>query len=125
MPEVMKPSSKFMRFVEYCIKHAPILRNHIAFGEQMRDIESEITLLEEAYGRVLSAAQGRGMVSEMDNMQEVAVLVCGLHDRLAQYEARPTPLAPDACPYCLGKGEEPANKVMVRCRFCAGTGKRG
>ena len=34
-------------------------------------------------------------------------------------------LAPDACPYCLGKGEEPANKVMVRCRFCAGTGKRG
>ena len=30
-----------------------------------------------------------------------------------------------ACPYCLGKGEEPLNKVLVRCRFCAGTGKRG
>ncbi len=32
-------------------------------------------------------------------------------------------LAPDACPYCRGKGEEPLNKIMVRCRFCAGTGK--
>ena len=95
----MKPSNKFMRFVEYCIKHAPILRNHIAFGEQMQDIQSEITLLEDAYGRVLSAAQGRGMVSEMDNMEEVAVLVCGLHDRLAQYEVRPTQLAVD-CAYC-------------------------
>ena len=35
-----------------------------------------------------------------------------------------TPLALDACPYCLGKGKEPANGVLVRCRFCAGTGKR-
>lgn len=60
MAEVMKPSSKFMRFVEYCIEHAPILRNHIAFGEQMQDIQSEITLLKDAYGRVLLAAQGRG-----------------------------------------------------------------
>lgn len=46
--------------------------------------------------------------------------VCGLLK-----ESRPTQLAPDTCPYCRGKGEEPLNKVMVRCRFCAGTGKRG
>lgn len=39
-------------------------------------------------------------------------------------KCRLTPLAPDACPYCFGKGEELAKKVMVRCRFCAGTGKR-
>ena len=46
--------------------------------------------------------------------------VCGLLK-----ESRPTQLAPDACPYCLGKGKEPANGVLVRCRFCTGTGKRG
>jgi len=42
-----------------------------------------------------------------------------------EYERRLlTPLALDACPYCVGKGKEPANDVLVRCRFCGGTGKR-
>jgi len=36
--------------------------------------------------RLLQAAQGRGMVSEMQNMEECAVLVCGLHDRIERME---------------------------------------
>ena len=117
MPEVMKPSSKFIRFVEYCIKHAHILPNHIEFGDQVQDIQSEIILLEDAYGRVLLAAQGRGMVSEMDNMQEVAVLVCGLHDRLEQYEVRPTRRALDAgCSHAYSHGSQPADYIF--CPWC-------
>jgi hypothetical protein len=38
---------------------------------------------------------------------------------------RPTQLAPDACPYCLGSGKGKMNDVEVGCMFCAKTGKRG
>ena len=40
-----------------------------------------------ALERLSAAASGRGMVSEMDDMAEVAVLVCGLHDRAEKAEA--------------------------------------
>ena len=36
--------------------------------------------------RLEEAAKGRGMVSEMADMKEVAVLVCGLHDKVARLE---------------------------------------
>lgn len=60
-------------------------------------------------------------------LEKVIALINKLekYDIVESVETRPTQLAPDACPYCLGKGEEPLNKVMVSCRFCAGTGKRG
>jgi hypothetical protein len=47
----------------------------------------ELAALEDTNARLINAAVGRGMVSEMDNMQEVAVLVCGLHDEIAQIKA--------------------------------------
>ena len=37
--------------------------------------------------RLTAAAKGRGMVSEMADMAEVAVLVCGLYDRAELAEA--------------------------------------
>lgn len=46
-------------------------------------------------------------------------------DLWREYESRLlTPRALDDCPYCCGKGKEPASGILVRCRFCAGTGKR-
>ena len=37
--------------------------------------------------RLKSFAIGRGMVSEADNWEEIAVLVCGLHDRIDRIKA--------------------------------------
>ena len=39
--------------------------------------------------------------------------------------SRPTKRAPDACPYCAGKGEF-VNVIgkALRCNHCAGTGQR-
>jgi hypothetical protein len=41
-----------------------------------------ITELLDTIERLQSFAAGRGMVSEADNMAEVAVLMCGLHDKI-------------------------------------------
>ena len=35
---------------------------------------------------LLNARYGRGMVSELNDMEEAAVLVCGLHDRIGELE---------------------------------------
>ena len=54
----------------------------------------------------------------VDVYWQVDNAVCGLlKDRHV------TKHAPNVCPYCLGKGKEPLNGVLVRCRFCSGTGK--
>lgn len=55
----------------------------------------------------------------VDVYWQVDNAVCGLLK-----EVRPTPLAPDACPYCLGSGKGKMNGVEVGCLFCAKTGKR-
>ena len=49
-----------------------------------------------------------------------------LASRLEEWEAsRPTKRAPDACPYCNGKGEFVFFLGMaLRCNHCAGTGQR-
>ena len=48
-----------------------------------------------------------------------------LHKWLKAHESRPTKRAPDACPYCAGKGEF-VNVIgkALRCNHCAGTGQR-
>lgn len=46
----------------------------------------ELVALKARNERLIQAAQGRGMVSEMQNMEECAVLVCGLHDRIERME---------------------------------------
>lgn len=50
------------------------------------EVEARIDELEAANSRLLAAAAGRGMVSELDNMRQAAVLVCGLYDRIAELE---------------------------------------
>jgi len=53
-------------------------------------------------------------------------LLPGLIARLSAIAAsRRTPRAPDACPYCAGKGEF-VNVIgkALRCNHCAGTGQR-
>ena len=87
MTQVKTVLSRYMDLIDYAIYHAPVLRNHKDFGEYMRDVRFEIGNLEDSYERVLLAAKGRGMVSEMDNWEEIAVLVCGLHDRILRLEA--------------------------------------
>jgi len=87
MSEVKTVTMKFMDLIDYAIYHAPLLRNHKEFGERMRDVRFEIGSIEENYQRVLLAAKGRGMVSEMLNMEEAVVLVCGLHDKVLRLEA--------------------------------------
>lgn len=54
-------------------------------AQNLKDMEI-IDELRTTNARLITAAAGRGMVSEMDNMQEVAVLVCGLHDKIARLE---------------------------------------
>jgi len=56
----------------------------------------------------------------VDVYWQVDNAVCGLLK-----ECHLTPLAPDACPYCLGSGKGKMNGVEVGCMFCAKTGKRG
>jgi hypothetical protein len=68
--DVKTVTMQFMDFVEYIIRHAPLLRSHKEFGDKMRDIRFEIGELEEKYSRILLAANGRGMVSEMLNKEE-------------------------------------------------------
>lgn len=87
MAEVKTVVSKYMDLIDYAIYHAPLLRNHKEFGERMRDVRFEIGSIEENYQRVLLAAKGRGMVSEMLNMEEAVILVCGLHDKVLRLEA--------------------------------------
>ena len=70
--------------MQFCFEHGGTLRNHIAFGTMARELRVHIVDLEAEIKRVILAARGRGMVSEMENMDEVVVLVCGLHDRLAK-----------------------------------------
>lgn len=48
---------------------------------------AELAALKEENARLKAAAIGRGMVSEMADMTETAVLVCGLHDQLAAWKA--------------------------------------
>lgn len=75
-------------------------RHHISQGRIAVEVESEsehnallskaiaeLATLKEENARLKAAAIGRGMVSEMANMAETAVLVCGLHDQLAAYKA--------------------------------------
>lgn len=87
MTQVKTVLDKYMDLIDYAIYHAPLLRNHKEFGERMRDVRFEIGSIEENYQRVLLAAKGRGMVSEMLNMEEAVVLVCGLHDKVLRLEA--------------------------------------
>ena len=64
---------------------ATVVDFQVAWG-LMNEIESlmaENEKLKEKNGRLIQAALGRGMVSEMADMEETAVLVCGLHDKLA------------------------------------------
>ena len=70
--------------MQFCFEHGSTLRNHIAFITMSRELRTHIVDLEAEIRRVLLAVRGRGMVSEMKNMEEVVVLVCGLHDRLAK-----------------------------------------
>lgn len=75
-------------------------RHHISQGRIAVEVESEsehnallskaiaeLATLKEENARLKAAAIGRGMVSEMANMAETAVLVCGLHDQLAAWKA--------------------------------------
>ena len=45
---------------------------------------------------------------------------------LARWNIRTAPekkLSEGTCPYCKGTGKEKANDILVRCRFCSGTGR--
>ena len=64
-------------------KHAE-MRYH---GELILEAREELLEILETDKRIVKAAIGRGMVSEMDNIEEVAVLVCGLHDKVQMLEA--------------------------------------
>ena len=123
MVKTTKVVSKFMELIEYAIHHAPILKNHKEFGEGMRDVRYEIAKLEETNTRLILAASGRGIVSEMENMKEIAVLVCGLHDKILilEAEAQKEKYGYDEvykCPYCKDTGKGKMNGVEVRCLFC-------
>ena len=56
---------------------------HDSYG--CENFDDEENLIEENK-RLKLFASGRGMVSEADNMSEVAVLVCGLHDKIERLE---------------------------------------
>jgi hypothetical protein len=118
--------SQYMDLIDYAIYHAPILRNHKEFGDRMRDVRFEIGEMVETYNRITLAAKGRGMVSEMDNIEEVAVLVCGLHDKILRLEAELSPVKnidPNECPYCHGTGKGKLSGIEVGCNMCERTGK--
>lgn len=55
--------------------------------ESIQNKLTNFDALQDTNARLINAAAGRGMVSEMDNMQEVAVLVCGLHDKIQALES--------------------------------------
>lgn len=45
--------------------------------------------------------------------------------KLMQSESGPTPRAPDACPYCAGKGVNHFGGLILKdCIHCSGTGQR-
>lgn len=54
--------------------------------ELIAALQEKIEELQSTNARIITAAAGRGMASEMENPQEVAVLVCGLHDKIAEIE---------------------------------------
>lgn len=110
MAEVKTVLSKYMDLIDYAIYHAPLLRNHKEFGERMRDVRFEIGSIEDSYMRVLMAAKGRGMVSELASMEEAAVLVCGLHDKVLRLEAAQQSVQPTA--YGVGKRGHLANLLV-------------
>ena len=62
-----------------------LLRSH---ARLILDARIELDDILSSYHRMIMAAQGRGMVSEMDNTQEIAVLVCGTHDKLIDLEQK-------------------------------------
>lgn len=78
----MKTSALLQLFLE--IEKHGILRSHATLVWEAKQEVSEILAMDR---RIVEASLGRGMVSEMDNMEEVAVLVCGLHDRIKILEA--------------------------------------
>lgn len=54
--------------------------------ELIAALQEKIEELQFINARIITAAAGRGMVSEMADMREVVVLVCGLHDKIAEIE---------------------------------------
>ena len=58
----------------------------INLTDECADLRSRLAAAEKEVERLKETAMGRGMVSEMADMAEVAVLVCGLHDRIKQLE---------------------------------------
>jgi hypothetical protein len=63
-------------------KHA-LYRAHANLVKEAREEMLDILATDK---RLVQAALGRGMASEMDNIEEVAVLVCGLHDKIDRLE---------------------------------------
>ena len=57
-----------------------------ALRRKMADMERRIEELEAQNQRLIDAAAGRGMVSELADMREAAALVAGLHDRIQELE---------------------------------------
>lgn len=78
----MKTSALLELFLEI-EKHA-LYRAHANLVWEARE---ELLEILETDKRIVKAAQGLGMVSEMDSMEEVAVLVCGLHNKIGYLEA--------------------------------------
>ena len=72
---------------------------HFKGQELVEKLEAEIT-------RLKDFARGRGMVSEAADMVEVAVLVCGLHDKIARLKAD------------LRKSQDSMSKTT--CKICGG-----
>ena len=72
---------------------------HFKGQELVEKLEAEIT-------RLKDFARGRGMVSEAADMVEVAVLVCGLHDKIARLKAE------------LRKSQDSMSKTT--CKICGG-----
>jgi hypothetical protein len=55
--------------------------------DYIKEASAQLEQLKGDNERLLLFSQGRGMVSEADNFEEVAILVCGLHDRVDQLRA--------------------------------------
>jgi chromosome segregation ATPase len=64
------------------------VRESFRYSKLWNHAETQNATLRADLGRLKSAAAGRGMVSEMTDMAEVAVLVCGLHDEIARLRHR-------------------------------------
>lgn len=58
-----------------------------AHSRLVLEARQELSYILATDNRLVQAALGRGMASEMDNIEEVAVLVCGLHDKVESLES--------------------------------------